>query len=325
MENQLICPKTEQRLKFLVVDDEPLITEFIKTHLGTKGCQCDVALNGKEALELLNKNGPYTILITDIFMPEMDGLTLIKKAKEKWPELEIIAITAHGQKVKYRDVIEAGAGDFIRKPFEIDELEAKIARILREKELRDKLKLMVQQDPLTGIYNRRYFEEKLTEECYKAWRQKYPLHLVMFDIDKFKQFNDSFGHQAGDRLLKRLAEILVSSTRKYVDLPFRYGGDEFALILPQCDTDAACKIVKRIINRFSLEDFSPASLSAGIAKFIRREERPISEDVDDLILRADEALYEAKRKGGHIFVVDPLSKKDKKTRQKTITNGLERP
>ncbi|OAG28757.1 GGDEF domain-containing response regulator [Thermodesulfatator autotrophicus] len=307
MEKENFCLERPAKTRFLVVEDDPLTRKLIASFLAHHDCPCDTAPDGQKALDLIKEGQNYTLIITDIFMPNMDGLTLIKKVKEINPAIDIIAITAYGQKIKYKDVIEAGASDFIRKPFELDELEAKIKRILRERELRAKLELLTRQDPLTGIFNRRYFEEKLEEECYKAWRQKYPLHLTMFDVDMFKQFNDTFGHQAGDHLLKKLANIIVSSTRRYVDLPFRYGGDEFVLILPQCNTEAACKVIRRIINRFKQEDVAPASLSAGIARFIHTEGKKIQESIDDLIFRADEALYEAKRKGGNILVVDPLT------------------
>ena len=192
----------------------------------------------------------------------------------------------------------------------MDELEAKINRILRERELRERLHALTIHDPLTEIYNRRYFEEKLEEECYRAWRQGYKLHLAMIDVDHFKEYNDLYGHQAGDRLLQKLAEIMVSSTRKHVDLPFRYGGDEFALLLPHCDTKAARLAANRICSRFQDFDFEPASLSVGIARFIRRHpESPLRLDIDDLIRRADEALYEAKRLGGNQVVVDSMRHK----------------
>ncbi|NPA49362.1 MAG: diguanylate cyclase [Thermodesulfobacteria bacterium] len=308
MEKATFWLQKPSKQKFLVVDDEAFFRESLKEYLEGAGYQCEVAANGKEALEKISSNGPFTIVITDIVMPEMDGLTLIREVKKRWPEIDLIAITGHAKEVKYTDVIRAGASDFVRKPFDFDELEAKIARILKERELREQLRALTIRDPLTGIFNRRYFEEKLPEECYRAWRQNYPLHLVMFDIDHFKQYNDSYGHQAGDELLRRFANIILSSTRRYIDLPFRYGGDEFALLIPHCDTAGVCKIVSRILNRYQAEGFEPTTLSAGVARFIRREDVPLNKDVDDLILRADEALYEAKRRGGNCLVIDPKTK-----------------
>ncbi len=296
-------------LKFLVVDDEAPVREALKEYLEGAGYTCEVAANGKEALQKISSDGPFTIIITDIVMPEMDGLSLIREVKKNWPEIDLIAVTGHAKNIKYIDVIKAGASDFIRKPFDLDELEAKITRLLKERKLREQLRAMTIRDPLTGIFNRRFFEEKLPEECHRAWRQNYPLHLVMFDIDHFKQYNDSYGHQAGDELLRRFANIILSSTRRYVDLPFRYGGDEFALLIPHCNTPSVCKVVSRILNRYQAEGFEPTTLSAGIARFVRHEEALLSKDVDDLIFRADEALYEAKKRGGNRLVIDPKTKK----------------
>lgn len=309
MEKGALYLEKPQSQKFLVVDDEVLVRESLKTFLEMRGYECELAADGEEALSKFEKEGPYSVVITDIVMPKMDGLTFIRQVKERWPETDLIAITGHANEVKYVDVIKAGASDFIRKPFDFDELEAKIARILREKKLLARLRALTIHDPLTGIFNRRYFEEKLPEECYRAWRQGYPLHLVMFDIDHFKLYNDTFGHQAGDKLLIRFAQLLVTCTRRHVDLPFRYGGDEFALLIPHCETKEACKIVKRIIGRYREESFEPTSLSAGIARFIRHEGAPFTEDVDDLILRADKALYEAKREKGNRLVIDPETRK----------------
>ncbi len=299
-----LLQKPEEQ-KFLVVDDEIFIVELLKDYLETLGYPCQTAYNGREALEKVQQEGPFTIVITDICMPELDGLHLIRALKEKYPDTDIIAMTGYTRSYRYTDVIKAGANDFINKPFDLDELQAKINRILRERRLRERLRALTTYDPLTEIFNRRYFEEKIKEECHRAWRQDYSLHLAMIDVDHFKEYNDLYGHQAGDRLLQRLAEILVSSTRRYVDLPFRYGGDEFALLIPHCATQAAQKAANRICQRFAEEDFSPASLSIGLAQFIRHEpENPLRLDVDDLIRRADEALYEAKRQGGNRVVVD---------------------
>ncbi len=296
----------EQR--FLVVDDELFIVELIKDYLETLGFSCETAYNGKEALEKFVTNGHFTIVITDICMPEMDGLELIKAIKKDWPDTDIIAITAYTKNYKYTDVIRAGANDFINKPFDLDELQAKINRILRERELRERLRALTIHDPLTDIYNRRYFEEKIEEECYRAWRQKYEIHLVMLDVDHFKEYNDHYGHQAGDRLLQKLAEIMIHSTRRFVDLPFRYGGDEFALLIPQCDIYKAKQAAERIRQRFLGCQFDPTTISAGVARFKRSHpDKVFRMDVDDLIRRADEALYEAKRQGGNCVLIDPES------------------
>ncbi len=294
--------------RFLVVDDEPHIVELLKDYLDLLGYPCETASNGRQALERIREDGNFTIVITDICMPEMDGIELMKAVKEIHPDVDFIAITGYTRQYRYTDVVKAGASDFINKPFDLDELQAKIDRIIRERKLREQLRALTRHDPLTGIFNRRYFDEKLAEECYRAWRQGYPLFLVMFDIDHFKEYNDAYGHQAGDELLRNLAEIMVSSTRHLIDLPFRYGGDEFALLIPQCGVNGVKKVVNRIFQRYAGLQADPTSLSAGVARFFRHDlDANLREDIDDLIRRADEALYEAKREGGSRLVFDPAS------------------
>ncbi len=296
-----------EKLRFLVVDDEIFIVELLKDYLQTLGYSCMTALNGEEALSILQHKGPFSVVITDICMPKLDGLRLIETIKKQFPDTDIIAMTGYTRDYSYTDVIRAGANDFIKKPFDLDELEAKINRILKERHLRQKLQALIIFDPLTEIFNRRYFEEKIQEESYRAWRQKYNLHLAMIDIDNFKSYNDYYGHQAGDRLLKYLAQIMLTSTRRHVDLSFRYGGDEFAILIPQCNTELALKAAWRICRRFKEEDFSPASLSIGLALFLKPDEKSLTSAIDDFILRADNALYEAKKRGGNQVVVDPKS------------------
>ncbi len=135
-------------------------------------------------------------------------------------------------KYKYTDVIAAGAADFITKPFTLNELEAKLNRLIRERCLRQELELLAVRDPLTGLYNRRFFRKWSGEEVVRALRYDHPLFLFFFDIDHFKAYNDQNGHQAGDVLLIQLAEVLKSSIREDVDTAFRYGGDEFTVLLP---------------------------------------------------------------------------------------------
>ncbi len=308
METQPALLFQPESQRFLVVDDEPHIVELLRDYLDLLGYPCETASNGREALEKIRDDGNFTIVITDICMPEMDGIELMKAVKEIRPDIDFIAITGYTRQYRYTDVVKAGASDFINKPFDLDELQAKIDRIIRERKLREQLRALTRHDPLTGIFNRRYFDEKLPEECYKAWRQNYPLFLVMFDIDHFKEYNDAYGHQAGDELLRKLAEILVSSTRHLIDLPFRYGGDEFALLVPQCQVKGVSKVVNRIFQRYALLELDPTSLSAGVARFFRHEfDRTLREDIDDLIRRADEALYLAKKEGGNRLIIDQES------------------
>lgn len=290
---------------FLVVDDEAELRFLLREFLKTYNLRVEEAATGKEALEVFEKEGPFNCVITDIVMPEMDGLTLIRKIKELSPDTMILAMTGYARNYGYVEVVEAGADDLIQKPFSLEEFEARLARIIREWSLKEKLKALSIRDALTEIFNRRYFEERLLEETFRALRQGYPLCLFMIDVDHFKAYNDTYGHQEGDRLLKFVAHLLCQCTREKVDQAFRYGGDEFVVLLPHTDVEGALKVARRILLAFRDQGFEPSSLSIGIARLIPRES--VRQSADDLVRRADEAMYRAKNSGGNQIEVDPES------------------
>jgi diguanylate cyclase (GGDEF)-like protein len=226
--------------------------------------------------------------------------------KEEYPQIEVIVITGHAETHGYTDVIRAGASDFITKPFGMDELEAKISRVIREQSLVRKLEHLSMCDMLTDLYNRRCFEIKLHEEVPRAHRQGYPVFLALLDVDRFKEYNDQYGHQAGDRVLQGLGSILVQCTRENVDWCFRFGGDEFAIIIPYATVAQVGQIADRIQERYGQEPrYAPTSLSIGLAQFQRHPGTSWSEDVADLVARADKALYSGKEQGGERIIADP--------------------
>jgi len=155
-----------------------------------------------------------------------------------------------------------------------------------------KLREMVITDSLTDLYNQRYFYEKLSEEMTKAVRQKYPLYLVFIDTDKFKEYNDRYGHIEGNKVLKFIGVVLKDNIRKFVDSAFRYGGDEFAVILANVDE----KKVVEIVNRFIRGLTGILKLSIGVARFKENW------NITDFIRAADDAMYRAKNKGGGVEI-----------------------
>nr|HID59221.1 diguanylate cyclase [Desulfobacterales bacterium] len=282
--------------KVLGVDDDPYILKILGEMLARFGCKYTLARDGVEALEILEKD-KFCIVITDICMPRMDGIALTKEIRKRYPYIDIIIITGYDTEYTYTDVIRKGASDYISKPFNIDELEAKIRRILREQALKAELFRLSIRDGLTDLYNRRYFDIKLREEVGRTLRQGHPLFLVLFDIDRFKDYNDKFGHQKGDRLLKEVATIIFESTRKNVDSGFRYGGDEFAIIIPYVNRDQCHNIAERVRLNYNKRRFEPTSLSLGVAPLINVGST-VDEHIDRLIHNADQALYRCKREGG---------------------------
>ncbi|MFP3869682.1 MAG: diguanylate cyclase [Syntrophobacteria bacterium] len=281
----------------LSVDDDPeireLLHEVITTHLGHWS---STAVDGVDALEELTKKH-YDIVIADLSMPRMDGLELIKQIKDQFDDVDVIAVTAYQTKYKYTDVIAVGANDFICKPLNLNELEAKINRITRERRLRDELKRLSIRDGLTGLYNRRYFDENLRREAGRAVRQHYGLFLLLIDIDHFKRYNDKFGHQQGDKVLKELARIMNYYSRNNVDSVYRYGGDEFAVIIPHANHEQAMMVAERLRNKFNESDPGFTSLSIGVAK-LEGNIKTLEKDLESLLGAADRFLYLAKQRGG---------------------------
>jgi diguanylate cyclase (GGDEF)-like protein len=206
-------------------------------------------------------------------------------------------VTGYQEEYKYTDVIEIGASDFISKPFNINELEAKINRIIRERELRAELKRLSIRDGLTSLYNRRYFDENLKREAIRAFRQRYGLFLLLVDVDNFKEYNDQLGHQKGDDLLKELARIMMFYSRDNVDSVYRYGGDEFAVIIPHATDEQAILVAKRLRNKFNTSNLGPASLSIGMAH-LEGGLKTLEQDLETLLRTADQHLYLAKNNGG---------------------------
>ena len=289
---------TQTGTSVLCVDDDPGIRELLHEIITRLGHSSITAVDGIDALEKL-ADGHFDIVITDISMPRMDGIELINKITTDFGDVDIIVITAYEIIYKYTDIIALGASDFISKPFDINVLEAKLNRVLSERELRAELKRLSTRDGLTGLYNRRYFDENLNHEVSRALRQSYSLHLLFIDLDGLKQYNDKFGHQEGDNLLRGLAEVILENIRKDVDSAYRYGGDEFAVILPHANRQQTLMVAQRLLKNFNRRSVSSNdSLSIGLAKLEDCYET-LKENLESLITKADEALYHAKANGGN--------------------------
>jgi diguanylate cyclase (GGDEF)-like protein len=271
----------------LIVDDNPDLRESLEALLTALGFEADTASNGHEAVDRL-KETEYSFLLTDMKMPEMDGLQLIKHVNHEYPDISIIAMTGYSEGYRYVDVINAGASDFLKKPFDIEEFEAKARRVIQERDLRAELSRLSVTDSLTGLYNQRYFYQRLHDEVTRAHRQGHPLSLILLDLNRFKDYNDTYGHLAGDEVLKSTGQIINKCIREGVDSGYRYGGDEFAIILIDADLSIAKGIGKRIENAFEENGRITASLGYGIF------DEHMS--IKDLVADADQSLYEAKKR-----------------------------
>jgi len=294
----------EIKTRILLVDDDPLILELLQTSMEIMGHAFDTAADGEEAKIKLKQDG-FSLVLTDLTMPRCDGMLLLQHIKEEYPGTEVIVITGHAETHGYIDVVRAGASDFIIKPFGMDELEAKVSRVIREQTLIRKLEHLSMCDMLTDLYNRRCFELKLHEEVPRAHRMGYPVFLVLIDVDRFKGYNDQYGHLAGDRVLQDIGRIFMQCTRENVDWCFRFGGDEFALIVSCATAAQVGQIADRIQERYRQESrYASTSLSIGVAEFVRYPGRSWAEDIADLVARADKALYSGKAQGGNRVIAE---------------------
>ena len=278
------------------VDDDEEMIGLLHEVVSQLGHVSVTAVDGVDALEKLGES-EFDIIITDISMPRMNGIELTKRVKTDFEDIDVVVVTGYQEEYKYTDVIEIGASDFISKPFNINELEAKINRIIRERELRAELKRLSIRDGLTSLYNRRYFDENLKREAIRAFRQRYGLFLLLVDVDNFKEYNDRFGHQEGDDLLKELARLMMFYSRDNVDSVYRYGGDEFAVIIPHAKHEQAILVAQRLRNKFNTSKLGPASLSMGMSQ-LAGELKTLEQDLETLLRIADQHLYLAKNNGG---------------------------
>jgi diguanylate cyclase (GGDEF)-like protein len=280
----------------LSVDDDGELRELLHELISQMGHASVTAADGVDALEKMEEKH-FDIVITDINMPRLNGVGLIKRIASDFSDTDVIAITGFQTEYNYTDIIALGASDFICKPINIDEFEAKIKRVVRERDMRFELRRLSTCDALTGLYNRRYLDENLQNEAIRASRQHYGLYLLLIDIDNFKIYNDKYGHQQGDRLLKELAQIILRSIRDNVDSGYRYGGDEFAATVLHANPQQALMVAERLRTEYNERNLVPTSLSIGIAK-LKHSHRTLEEDLNDLIREADQALYLAKNNGG---------------------------
>ena len=293
--------------RILVVDDHPDNVDIIKTRLEFLDYTVESATHGEEALEMVLANPPDLILL-DVMLPGLDGYEVARRIKrdEDLPFIPIILVTARDSTQDKVTGLDAGAEDYLTKPINFPELEARVRSMLRIKRLQDQLEEYTVElerlsisDGLTGLFNHRHIHEVLNAEFERTRRSHESIGVAMFDLDRFKQVNDTHGHQAGDRVLKEMAEILRQTARE-VDVLGRYGGEEFIAILPETELQEAAKFAERVREAVEQREFDlgegktlKMTISSGVATY------PATGigDPHELIEWADRALYSAKHGG----------------------------
>jgi two-component system cell cycle response regulator len=289
-------------MKILIIDDDPISRRVLEANLLEWGYEVMVASDGGKAWEIIQQPESPSLIISDWMMPRMDGLALCREIRnmEKSEYTYFIILTAKGEKKDIIEGLEAGADDFLTKPFNQEELKYRTRIGERIINLERRILELANTDPLTGLLNRRAFMERMEQEMSRAQREKKPLSLIMADIDHFKNVNDTYGHQIGDIVLQRFVGQLTTSTRPY-DFMGRYGGEEFVVCLPGADGLKAASVSERM--RRQVEDMETMlpddsrsiriTASFGTASYSIES----GKNIDLLIKRADDALYLAKNKG----------------------------
>jgi two-component system, cell cycle response regulator len=281
--------KTKESI--LVVGGDQRVCEVLKELFGAMQFPTASSLSGEDALRML-KEKQYTFLLADMKMPKMNGMELIRRTRENFPSVSVVAMTGYTDEYQYVDIINAGANDFVKKPIDIAELEAKIVRCISERDLRKELSRLSITDSLTGLFNQRQFYMRLREEIVRSTRQKHSLALILMDLDNFKEYNDKHGHIAGDEALRDVGKAILRSIREGVDSGYRYGGDEFAIILIDSDLSIAQEIGKRV--HLAIRDNGELKASLGYAVYGENM------NLTDFVALADANLYRSKtqRKDG---------------------------
>lgn len=300
----------------LLVDDDPGVIQATSKALQGLG-SLRFATNGFDALRLMAECKPDLVLL-DSAMPRMSGFEVFEaiKADSRLSHIPVIFVTSHTEEAFERQALELGAVDFIPKPIRPEIVMARVRAQLRAKYAVEQLKTWAHLDGLTGIGNRRSFDMAWEREVAISLRQGQPLSLLMVDIDHFKRYNDHYGHQAGDVCLKAVAQALELALKRVSDLVFRYGGEEFAIILPHTQLDGALSVATRVLEavrnldiaHLVSESGSRLSLSVGAAAFkgsFSDRSSAIEQIIvngngsiaDALLALADSALYQAKASG----------------------------
>jgi diguanylate cyclase (GGDEF)-like protein len=301
-----VTPGPYAGARILVVDDHEDNVELLRARLEARGYRVEGASDGQQALDRVFADPPDLVLL-DRMMPRLDGIEVARRIKAE-PGLGFVPVimqTALDSTEQVVEGLDAGADDYIAKPINFPELEARVKALLRIKALQEELgranaelRRVSQTDGLTGVDNRRHIEERLHEAFEHAARLNEPLAVVMTDVDHFKSVNDTHGHQAGDAVLRQVAERLRETARE-IDRVGRYGGEEFLVLLPGASLEDARHFAERARSAVADREFTydggalRRTMSAGVAAFPHPEIR----HQEGLVKAADDALYVAKETG----------------------------
>jgi diguanylate cyclase (GGDEF)-like protein len=306
MPNASDAPAPREPALVLVAEDDRMTRQTVVKTLVDHGLRVEAVEDGQLALDRVRKGG-VDLLLLDIIMPKLSGIECCRIVKSVSEDrfLPVILLTSKNDIESRIEGLRIGADDYLGKPFDQRELIARVDNMLRIKHAHDdvleskkRLEQLAIQDELTGVYNYRYLHTRLGEEFKRAQRYRYPLACAMIDIDHFKQFNDDFGHDTGDMVLREVATRIQGAVRE-VDVVARYGGEEFLLVLPNTHFAGALTVADRVWRAVGHKPIPvgerrhKVTVSVGVSLYPSRDIK----SKDQLLKSADEALYRAKGDG----------------------------
>ncbi|MCU7959562.1 MAG: diguanylate cyclase [gamma proteobacterium symbiont of Bathyaustriella thionipta] len=293
-----VMPESE---RILIVDDVPENVAMVSGILSRAGYRLNVALNAEQAIRLAQTTAPDLILL-DIIMPGQNGFNVCRIIKDSLTvsDIPIIFLSGMDDTDTVVEGLMMGAADFVSKPFNPDILLARVRTHLALSQKTRQLQEMAEKDGLTQIANRRHFDDYLLHQWHSLSERKSSLALILFDVDQFKAYNDSYGHLDGDDVLRRIALEIASHVPGDKQLAARYGGEEFVILLVAKDLNSALKLARQIRSAVEQLQIPHAkgvggvvTLSAGVAALT-----PSSENSSESLIRqADVKLYQAKQNG----------------------------
>lgn len=309
-----------QHYPILLVEDNALMRLTLENDLRNMGFAVAAAENGKQAMDMMAVSH-FPIIVTDLIMPEMDGLELCSAIRKGSFEsyVYLIMITSLESKEDMIRGLESGADEYLVKPVDRSELTVRLKTAVRilslESSLRrsyEEIKALSVKDSLTKVFNRGYLDEYLVHEVKRAYRFDRSLAVIMFDIDRFKQINDTFGHAAGDQVLMDCAWLMSISIRQEIDWIARYGGEEFTVVLPETPVAGARIAAERLRDKLESHFFVAGGMelqvtaSFGVAGFTPSGTKEELDLAATLLAKADQCLYRAKREGRNRVVSSRL-------------------
>ncbi len=291
-------------MKILIADDSIVSRHLLEATLRKWGYEVTVACDGAEAWDILQRDSAPALAILDWVMPELTGPEVCKKVRQQQgqePYTYLLLLTSKSMKEDLIEGMDAGADDYIIKPFDQHELQVRLRAGTRIVKLQQELRRQAAHDPLTGVLSRSKAFEMFDRELQRSVRDNLPLSVLLVDLDHFKNVNDTYGHLAGDEVLREAARRLKDGVRSY-DVLSRYGGEEFLILMPGCDEAAARTQAERLRAAICAGPISIASANDVAymltASFGVTISSPMSlESPESLVRVADEALYAAKRRG----------------------------